>query len=88
MIPPIVGLNPVAEAMSPDLFCPVIFLPGCNMHCPFCLNDNVVLDKSKNKDSQGVPVQMPRIPLEEVLRHCLENRETHICISEIGRAHV
>jgi pyruvate formate lyase activating enzyme len=34
----------------------VIFLPGCNMRCPFCYNTKLVLN----------PKEMPTIPFEEI----------------------
>jgi len=37
----------------------VIFLPGCNMRCPFCYNRKLVLQ----------PNEMPTVPLEKILNY-------------------
>jgi len=42
----------------------VIFLPGCNMRCPFCYNTKLVLQ----------PSQMPTVQLEEVRSYLKKNR--------------
>ena len=34
----------------------VLFLPGCNMHCPFCYNTKLVLS----------PKEMPTVPFEDI----------------------
>jgi len=44
--------------------CSVIFLPGCNMRCPFCYNTKLVLQSS----------QMPTVPLEKILNYLKKNR--------------
>jgi pyruvate-formate lyase-activating enzyme len=40
-LPDIVGMNMVAEAGYPNVVCPVIFLSGCNLRCPYCLNSSI-----------------------------------------------
>jgi len=42
----------------------VIFLPGCNMRCPFCYNTKLVLH----------PSEVPTIPLEEVKNYLNKNK--------------
>jgi len=42
----------------------VIFLPGCNMRCPFCYNATLVLH----------PHKLPTIPFEEVEEYLKKNR--------------
>jgi len=42
----------------------VIFLPGCNMRCPFCYNTKLVLQSN----------QMPTVPLEKIWNYLKKNR--------------
>jgi len=42
----------------------VVFLPGCNMRCPFCYNATLVLR----------PHEMPTIPLERMQNHLKKSR--------------
>jgi len=42
----------------------VIFLPSCNLRCPFCYNTKLVLQSS----------QMPTVPLEKILNYLKKNR--------------
>jgi len=42
----------------------VIFLPSCNMRCPFCYNTKLVLQ----------PSQLPTVPLENILGYLKKNR--------------
>jgi pyruvate formate lyase activating enzyme len=42
MIPPVYGFNETSE-MGKNLFAPSIFLGGCNMRCPYCMNSESVL---------------------------------------------
>jgi len=65
------GMNPVAEAGFPDVICPVIFLTGCNLRCPYCLNSSLV-----NSD-----LKQSKISLREVASYLLDNGETNILIS-------
>lgn len=68
--PPIVSFNEVAEAGYPDIVAPVIFLPFCNLRCPYCLNADVVFNK--------LPVKMG---FNDVLQYLKENEEEYIAIS-------
>jgi len=43
----------------------VIFLPGCNMRCPFCYNKSLVLE----------PDKMPAIPQEQIENYLETNRK-------------
>jgi len=43
----------------------VIFLPGCNMRCPFCYNTKLVLQAS----------QMPTVPLEKIWNYLEKNKD-------------
>jgi len=43
----------------------VIFLPGCNMRCPFCYNTKLVLH----------PNEVPTIPLEEITSYLNKNKD-------------
>jgi len=69
-LPPIVGLNPVSEAGFPDKVCPVIFLPGCNFKCPYCMNAAAV---KWNKPAKYTP--------QEVLKYLQDNDEPDLLIS-------
>lgn len=42
----------------------VIFLPGCNMRCPFCYNTKLVLHYSR----------MPTVPLKKIWKYLKKNR--------------
>lgn len=67
---PIVELLPVAEAGFPDIISPVIFTPGCNFRCRYCLNTDVVLDN------------MPkRLSTREICEYMDKNKEEYILIS-------
>jgi len=43
----------------------VIFLPGCNMRCPFCYNTKLVLQ----------PSQLPTVSLEKILNYLKKNKD-------------
>ena len=70
--PRIVALNSVSEAGFPGVVCPVIFLPGCNFKCPYCMNSKAVLN----------PHTLPsKYTAEEVLEYLKDNGETNLLIS-------
>lgn len=69
--PPIVGLNPIAEAGFPEMACPVIFLPGCNMRCSYCMNAGVVKGTSGGK----------QYSVYEVVEYLRDNEESALLIS-------
>jgi pyruvate formate lyase activating enzyme len=68
--PTIVGLNSIAEAGFPDILCPAIFISGCNLRCPYCMNKNVVFGDTGLSYS-----------VEEVVNYMKKNRQTDILIS-------
>jgi pyruvate formate lyase activating enzyme len=41
----IVAMNRIAEAGFPDHIWPVVFVAGCNLRCPYCLNASIVEPK-------------------------------------------
>lgn len=63
------GYNGVAEAGFPDIVCPVVFLKGCNMKCPYCLNRKLVV---------GDPDE---IDIEKNIEKMKENKEDSVLIS-------
>lgn len=67
---PIIGLQPVAEAGFPDVTCPVIFLPGCNFRCPYCMN-------SKAVTWGGITKYTP----DDVIKYLKDNGEDQLLIS-------
>jgi pyruvate formate lyase activating enzyme len=71
MLPRILKMLPIAEAGFPDVMCPVIFLGGCNFKCPYCLNSELVTNPTGDKT----------IPVDEVIKYCLDNGEESILIS-------
>jgi len=40
-LPPIYGFNECSE-MGNDIFAPSVFLGGCNLKCPYCMNSSLV----------------------------------------------
>jgi len=69
-IPKICGFNKTSEA-GVKVFAPSIFLQGCNMKCPYCMNSTLAKCKVK---SDGVP-------LEKVDRFVEEEKPEMIMIS-------
>jgi len=69
----IAGMNPVAEAGFPDKICPVIFLRGCNLRCPYCLNGSIVEDGRKDAS--------PSVKLDDVVTYLMDNGEKDILVS-------
>ena len=70
-IPCISGMNPVGEAGFPAMICPVIFLTGCNLRCPYCLNGVLVNGGDKNG----------KLSIHDVVSYLLDNGEESILIS-------
>jgi len=62
-LPPVVGFNGVAEAGFPDVMCPVMFLAGCNLRCPYCMNSSAVvrIEESSLKSASDVLDQIDQI---------------------------
>jgi pyruvate formate lyase activating enzyme len=71
LLPPIVHIHEIAEAGFPDIICPVIFLPACNLRCPYCLNAKIVKD----------PTSLPPIPFKDVLKQLEDWGEDMVLIS-------
>lgn len=42
-LPPISGTSPIADVGWPRIAMPVLFIPGCNLRCPYCINRELVL---------------------------------------------
>jgi pyruvate formate lyase activating enzyme len=61
--PKIYGFNHFSEA-GPDAFSPSIFLGGCNLKCPYCMNSKLVLDAQS----------LPTINIEEIKKFVIENK--------------
>ena len=66
--PPICGFNECSE-MGNDVFAPSIFLGGCNLQCPYCMNSKLILTQS------------PRVDLEEVRKYIRNNNSEWVMIS-------
>jgi pyruvate formate lyase activating enzyme len=60
--PKIYGFNRSSEA-GPDNFSPSIFLGGCNMRCPYCMNAKMVLEFD----------ELDGKPIEEVKKYVVDN---------------
>ena len=51
--PKIVGFNTNSE-MEDFLFCPTVFLEGCNLKCPYCMNADIINKRiDENKINHG-----------------------------------
>jgi pyruvate formate lyase activating enzyme len=61
--PKIYGFNHFSEA-GPDEFSPSIFLGGCNLRCPYCMNSKLVLDFQS----------LPTINIEDIKKFVIENK--------------
>lgn len=76
-LPPIVGLNGANEAFQKHISCPIIFLPGCNMRCPYCLNTDVVLNQPGSPEYGAAH----EYSWDEIRKYLRDNQETHVMIS-------
>ncbi|MCL2481227.1 MAG: anaerobic ribonucleoside-triphosphate reductase activating protein [Spirochaetaceae bacterium] len=56
----------------PEKVACTIFLPGCNLRCPFCHNKDLVFEDEKNL-----------LPIEEIIKHINKRKNTlqGVCIS-------
>ena len=56
----------------PEKIACTIFLPGCNLRCPFCHNKNLVLEEEKNL-----------LPIEEIIKYINKRKNIlqGVCIS-------
>lgn len=69
------GYNKTSEAGF-NLFATSIFLFGCNMRCPYCMNGRIVVVKPEDWDK---PVKT--VPLEIVKEHVFESGTKWVMIS-------
>lgn len=74
-IPDIMGFNKTSEAGF-DVFASSIFLFGCNMRCPYCMNGRLVIEK---KSDWKNPVK--KVDINLVKNHVLENNVEWVMIS-------
>ena len=74
-LPPIMGFNKTSEAGF-NVFAPSIFLFGCNLRCPYCMNGRIVIVKPEDYDR---PVKT--VPLEKVKTYVKENKCDWVMIS-------
>ena len=73
--PEIMGFNKTSEAGF-NLFATSIFLFGCNLRCPYCVNGRIVVVKPEDWEK---PVKT--IDLEVIKKHVLETRTEWVMIS-------
>lgn len=73
--PEIMGFNKTSEAGF-NLFAASIFLFGCNLRCPYCMNGRIVVVKPEDWEK---PVKT--IDLEVIKKHVLETRTEWVMIS-------
>lgn len=70
----IYGYNSMSEAGFPDILSPVIFVKGCNMRCPYCMNCKLVTGQ-KN----GQPIEP--INLNKVIKEIKKDDNDCVLIS-------
>jgi pyruvate formate lyase activating enzyme len=68
-LPLIYGFNKASE-IGPDILAPCIFLKGCNLRCPYCMNAKLV---------DGSKIEL--INIEEVKKYVLEEKSQWVLIS-------
>jgi len=68
-LPNIYGFNKASE-IGPDILAPCIFLKGCNLRCPYCMNAKLVKD-----------CNLEPIDLEIVKKYVLEEKSQWVLIS-------
>lgn len=73
--PEIMGYNKTSEA-GMNLFATSIFLFGCNLRCPYCMNGRIVVVKPEDWDK---PVKT--VDLNIVKNHVLESKTQWVMIS-------
>lgn len=74
-LPLIMGFNKTSEAGF-NVFAPSIFLFGCNLRCPYCMNGRIVVVKPEDHDR---PVKT--VPLDRVKQYVKENNSGWVMIS-------
>jgi pyruvate formate lyase activating enzyme len=75
ILPKIMGFNKTSEAGF-NVFASSIFLFGCNMRCPYCMNGRIVIQKESDWAS---PVK--EVDLNIVKSHVIENKVDWVMIS-------
>jgi len=70
-IPLIYGFNKCSE-VGVDTFAPSIFLGGCNLRCPYCMNSKLI-----NPDRESLET----IDIEEIKKYVLEDNSEWLMIS-------
>jgi len=68
-LPSIYGFNKTSEA-GIDTFAVSIFLSGCNLRCPYCMNSRLLI---KN--------EMPIVPIEQIKKYVEDNKSNWVMIS-------
>jgi pyruvate formate lyase activating enzyme len=71
-IPKIYGFNECSEA-GPNIFCPVLFLHGCNMACPYCMNSLLA--------KENEPENIDLVSIDRIKKHVEENKSEMVMIS-------
>ena len=66
-----VGINRISEAGPKDQFWPVVFMSGCNLRCPYCLNADIV----------DVDKVFSYIPIDRIIEQLDEWGEEGVMIS-------
>jgi len=74
-LPQIMGFNKTSEAGF-NVFAPSIFLFGCNLRCPYCMNGRIVVEKPEDWNR---PVKT--VPLEKIKAYVEENGAEWMMIS-------
>lgn len=68
-------MNSTSEA-GRNVLAPSIFLFGCNLRCPFCMNGRIVI-----KREEHIKNPVKTIEIESVLKYCEDNKSEWIMIS-------
>jgi len=68
-IPPIYGFNECSE-MGNDIFAPSVFVGGCNLRCPYCMNSKLIQ-----------PKDAPQVDVNTIIDYILKNNREWVVIS-------
>jgi len=63
-LPKIYGMSSCSEAAD-NVFAPSLFLFGCNLRCPYCMNSKLVVSKPDVDDVDEIPFDEVKRRLEE-----------------------
>ena len=69
-LPIIAGFNKSSEA-GPDIFAISVFMYGCNLRCPYCMNTSLVLPCEPTR----------QVPIQEILSYIADEHVTMVFIS-------